>query len=230
MPLIDRVAGIHFEISFFDDEKHLNELFDIAENLKLGVLKNMMFDIEFDELIYQFTKKVPVLTLISSKYDFSIEIRKKGIVIDYPSRISRKILLDELEKDEKELFNKENLVRIDTALTSLVSAISTELKKPIKYNNTLLGIMIKQNKEEINSLLSKIVSINVETKAQIEVDRINLKVIDSDTNCSYVFRLFDELIIVDKEIKGDLDISISQLFQELIDEIELFIEERKINV
>lgn len=232
MELKDRITGFYCEMQFQEepDEKFEELMVSLVENLKVGFLKSMMLDTESNRIIYRFLKEnIPIISVESKKYDFSIRIGSNYIKVDYPVGPVRSSAVLE-PKELMEAFKIDDIKHIDKSLTSLISVISTEFKMPLKNSKFKMGLSFNLDKEFINNILSEISTVKIMTNCSIDTTQLQFTISKDDIESKYNLVLRKETFAIEKECPCDADVNLIDFFNALVEDASLFIKEKKINV
>ncbi len=232
MELKDQITRFHCEMLFQEepDDKFEELMISLVENLKVGFLKSMMLDAESNRIIYSFLKEnIPIITVESRKYNFSIRIGTNYIKVDYPTGpIKSRVIAESSELIKA--FNIDDIKHIDKSLTSLISVISNEFKIPLKNSKFKMGLIFNLDNEIISKMLSEISAVKVTTKCSINTTELQFTISKDDNEAKYNLILRKETFIIEKECPCDPNLNLIDFFNVLVEDASLFIKEKKINV
>lgn len=232
MELKNRITRFHCEMLFQEepDEKSEELMISLVENLKVGFLKSMMLDTESNKVIYSFFKEyIPIISVESRKYDFSIRIGSNYIKVDYPMGSVKSSSVKE-SSELIEAFNIDDIKHIDKSLTSLISVISTEFKIPLKNSKFKMGLSFNLDKEFTSNMLSEISDVKIITNCSINTTQLQFTISKDDIETKYNLVLRKETFVIEKECPCDADLNLLDFFNVLVEDASLFIKEKKINV
>lgn len=222
---VDRFYGIiYLKKEEENADKKSSEIESLIENLRLGVLKSLMLEIDSNRLIYSIIRNMPYLSLDSEKYDFSIVIREKDIRIDYPSRMRRFPSDDE----EEIIFKDENITSIDQGLLSILSALSVKEDKPLQIGKIVVGVDIRIEKEILSELRSTIMQLQFDSKFDLLVDNISIKAQKEGIEEKYTLSIRKEKLTIEKEFSTNEIVNFRNTHDELVKTASIFIKEKRL--